>query len=167
MRIFVTLTAVGLAALTGLATPASAQVCTLSGPNVHPNVVAITTGSWAFKLSGFNLYYTIMAIASVGTFKAGVGTTSRSSIPQGITSSTVTINTNGADFTTLQPVAGTWTLDPGPGGDCTSGTLQVASGTNPASVRSLRFVLYQGSTKMFLVSTDNDGLVLTGDASRM
>jgi hypothetical protein len=79
-------------------------------------------------------------------------------------------------YTTLMLVPGSLQLDTGnvPTTDptcCTTGTMLLASGSNPASVRSVRFVLYDhhspsANPKMFLLSVENDGVVLSGEATR-
>lgn len=165
MRRYMTLLAICLLAATLFTIPASAQCM----PNALPSI----TGIWGFKLSGFNVAGGpgMGFIAAAGKFIATVGPNVRANnAPTGFIQSWITINHNGTTFTTLMPVSGTYQVDnqarPGDPPDCTTGTILLASGTNPSTVRSVRYQLHEGGTKMFLVSVDNDGVVLSGEASR-
>lgn len=175
MRRFISLAAICLLAAIVFAIPASAQSCVTSATMaalVPP--VSGPTPSWSFRLAGFGtslngrtsgpLYF----VGSVGTFKLRLGTDPRAPQvgAQGFVDSLISINLDGTMYTTLMPVTGKFQLDWGPNGDCTSGTMTLASGTNPSTVRSVRFVLHAGNTRMYLVSTDNDGVILSGDAER-
>ncbi len=143
-------------------TGATNMKCDLAGVSA----TAITAGPWSFRLDGFSTLSGTPFVAANGTFRARVGTTSRSTIPQGLTSSTININLNGTMYTVLSPVAGTFQIDPGPYNDCLSGTIQLGAGSNPATVRTLRFVLSGGGSRMYLLSVDNDGTLLSGEAGR-
>lgn len=164
MRRFFTFAALCLCAAILFTIPASAQSCTTS-----TNYLQLTAGSpWAFKLSGFGVIPGTNFIAAVGTFTPRSATNARAVAagPQGVVTSTISLNLNGTMYTTLMPLSGLFQLDWGPNGDCSSGTMMLASGTNPSTVRSVRFVLQAGGSRMSLVSTDNDGVVLTGEAER-
>lgn len=179
LRLASAVTLMGAAMLSTI--PAAAQSCVGSG-----NMSALTAPgvTWAFHLAGFNLpppapqVFAAAARPAVrrasaltgaaGTFRLRLGTDPRAvgAGQQGFVDSLITINLDGTAYTTLLPVSGKFQLDWGLNGECNSGTLLLASGTDPSTVRSVRFVLSVGNARMYLVSTDNDGVVLSGDAER-
>ena len=122
-----------------------------------------SASTWSYRLAGFHVTPQAF-VSAVGRFTASVGTTSRApGVPQGLILSTISVNLGGTMYNVLLPVGGTFQID----SDCTSGTIQLASGTNPGTVRIVRFVFFNGGNSIYLVSTDNDGVVLEGDATRM
>ena len=164
MRKSITLAFVCLLVATFFTLPAQAQ-CTITGsPAFALNGGASAT--WAYKLTGFNTncISAFAFVSAVARFTASVGTTPRApTVQQGIVASSISINNNGTSYTTLMPVTGSFQIDT----DCAGGTIQLASGTNSATVRSVRFVFAAAGTKLLLMSSDNDGVVLTGEAARM
>jgi hypothetical protein len=150
-----------LIALTVLTLPAQAAC---PGPNPTPaQLLPTIEADWSFDLAGFNFNFGY--VGAVGTFNITMGTSARApNVIQGIVQSTISVNLNGTMYTVLLPVVGTAQVDAA--GGCMSGTIQLASGTNPSTVRTVRYTLAAGGTKMHLVSTDNDGVTLVGTADR-
>ncbi len=143
-----------LFAVTALSVPGQAQCLGL------PGLQMLAGTSWSYTLSGFNTTTGTHFIAAVGQFTASIGTGRTPGIPMGNLSSVITINLNGTTYYTVLPVGGEYEVD----ANCKGGTLLLASGTNPSTVRAVRYVFYNGNKSMFLVSVDNDGVVLTGQA---
>jgi hypothetical protein len=159
MRRYMTLAAICLLTLIVFSAPAMAQcpLTTLLAPGGGPGV-------WAFKVEGFSVVPGIFPVAAIGRFTATVGATSRAATagPQGLLQTVETVNYG----STLQPinsaVAGNFVLD----ADCSGGSLMLGPGF-PAGFREFRFVLASGGTLMYLVSADNNGVVVSGEARRI
>jgi hypothetical protein len=164
MKSRITTLVICLIALTVLTLPAQAA-CPPGPFPTQAQLLPMIVGDWSFGLAGFNTGAGVGFVGAVGTFNVSMGSTSRApSVIQGIVQSTISINLNGTMYTVLLPVVGTAQVDVA--GGCMSGTIQLASGTNPSTVRTVRYTLAAGGTKMHLVSTDNDGVVLSGTADR-
>jgi hypothetical protein len=180
MRSSIPFVAICLLAATLLTLPVHAQ-CTIAGgpaiPGIPPTPPVLgapafwalngfapgSASTWSYRLSGFHVTPQLF-VSAVGRFTASVGVTSRApGVQQGLILSSISVNLGGTMYNVLLPVGGTFQVD----SDCTGGTIQLASGTNPGTVRTVRFVFYNGGNSMYLVSTDNDGVVLDGNATRM
>jgi hypothetical protein len=145
--------------LTGLfAAPASAQCA--GTPGATNPLLLLQGTSWGFRLEGSVVSGNI-PVAAIGRFTATVAPNPRTpSVIQGTLLTTETVNFGGTVQPILAQVAGTFQVD----SDCNGGVLMLGPGF-PPGFRDLRFVLTAGGT-MYLVNTDNDGVVVSGSARR-
>ena len=51
--------------------------------------------------------------------------------------------------------------------DCNSANLSFGNGILPPGFRTVQFVMVNGGTQMCLVSVDNNGVILSGEAKKM